>query len=47
MNMCPKNDKDQIYAKEMKYIHVENIIKYAMYCIHFRTETMLSQCRET
>ena len=25
MNTCPKNDKDKIYAKGTKYIHVENI----------------------
>ena len=43
MNTCPKNDKDKIYAKGTKYIHVENIIKYSMYCTHFRTETMSSQ----
>ena len=23
-----------------KYIHVENIMKYSMYCTHFRTEMM-------
>ena len=40
MNTCPKNDKDKIYAKMTKYIHVENIIKYLMYCAHFRTEMM-------
>ena len=39
----PKKDKDKIYAKGTKYIHVENIIKYSMYCTHFRTETMSSQ----
>ena len=39
----PKNYKDKIYAKGTKYIHVENIIKYAMYCTHFRTEMMSSQ----
>ena len=27
MNTYPKNDKDKIYAKMTKYIHVENIIK--------------------
>ena len=43
MNTCPKNDKDKIYAKGTKYIHVENIIKYSMYCTHFRTEMMSSQ----
>ena len=43
MNTYPKNDKDEIYVKGTKYIYVENIIKYAMYCTHFRTETMSSQ----
>ena len=43
MNTCPKNDKDKICAKMNKYINVENIIQYSMYCTHFRTETMSSQ----
>ena len=43
MKTRPKNDKDKIYAKGTKYIHVENIIKYAMYCTHCRTEMMSSQ----
>ena len=39
----PKNDKDKIYANGNKYKHVENIIKYAMYHTHCRTETMSSK----
>ena len=31
MNTCPKNDKDKIYAKGTKYIHVE--ILSSMQCI--------------
>ena len=42
MNTYPKNDKDKIYAKMTKYIHIETIIKYSMYYTHLRTETMSS-----
>ena len=42
MNTYPKSDKDKIYAKMTKCIHEENIIKYSMYCTHFRTEMMSS-----
>ena len=42
MNTYPKYDKDKIYAKGTKYIHKEIIIKYSMYCTHFRTEMMSS-----
>ena len=42
MNTCPKNDKDKLYAKGTKYIHVENIIKYSMYFTHFRAKMMPS-----
>ena len=41
----PKNDKNKIYSKMTEYIHVENMMKYAMYCTHFRTETMSSEWR--
>ena len=39
----PKNDKDKIYANGKNYTLVENIIKYAMYHTHCRTEMMSSK----